>query len=36
MLLSSPTIDKNIIKVDYTELIKIAYKGSINISLEYR
>jgi hypothetical protein len=34
MLLGSPTINKNIIKVDHTELIKIAYKGSVNVSLE--
>jgi hypothetical protein len=36
MFLSGPTIDKNVIEVDYIELIKIAYKGSINISLERR
>jgi hypothetical protein len=36
MLLGSPAIDENVIKVDHTELIKIACKGSVNVSLERR
>jgi hypothetical protein len=36
MFLGGPAIDKNVIKVDHTELIKIACKGSIDISLERR